>query len=361
MEKKRDFYYKGALGPVHKEEKKSKKERGKKKREKEEIKTLAAAAAYPSRPSPPASVQELSRVDAATIRRPSPRAPVPRHESRVSAPRAAPVCPASRADPQPSSRAGPCFSSRATKPIWLLPSNFWGVLDQVTAAAWDFFGRGSIRTSLLGKHTCLAIRTRQVNLQHDAIDDMVTLWHDIVMTRTVMIPIRVVPAWVSFRITTYLRLCGPTGHQSSMDIDMTQVTRRGPRIPIVLSVPRDTEDQIYVPTGAHVARVRERARDWVEAEVRAKASWRATRRRMPPHRGARQGGGRGGRGVGRGQPEEQPAAPAVDPNAPVTQADLAAMEHRYQDMLQATLAPFLAAQQNQAAPIQAWRFTWRFT
>ncbi|KAA0026011.1 hypothetical protein E6C27_scaffold34G003360 [Cucumis melo var. makuwa] len=62
-----------------------------------------------------------------------------------------------------------------------------------------------------------------------------------------------------------------------MDIDMTRVTRRGPRIPIVLGVPQGTEDQSYVPTGAHVARVRERARDWVEDEARAKASWRATR------------------------------------------------------------------------------------
>ncbi|KAA0051719.1 pol protein [Cucumis melo var. makuwa] len=74
---------------------------------------------------------------------------------------------------------------------------------------------------------------------------------------------------------------------------------------------------------------------------------------MPPRRGARRGGGRGGRGAGRGQPKEQPTAPAVDPNAPVTQADLAAMEQRYQDMLQAALAPFLVAQQNQAAPVQA--------
>ncbi|XP_050937503.1 uncharacterized protein LOC127148222 isoform X1 [Cucumis melo] len=74
---------------------------------------------------------------------------------------------------------------------------------------------------------------------------------------------------------------------------------------------------------------------------------------MPPRRGARRGGGRGGRGAGRGQPEAPPVAPAVDPNAPVTQADLAAMEQRYQDMLQAALAPFLAAQQNQAAPAQA--------
>ncbi|KAA0045830.1 hypothetical protein E6C27_scaffold243G003580 [Cucumis melo var. makuwa] len=62
-----------------------------------------------------------------------------------------------------------------------------------------------------------------------------------------------------------------------MDIDMTRVTRQGPRIPIVLSVLWDTEDQIYVPTRAHVARVRERARDWVEVEARARASWRATR------------------------------------------------------------------------------------
>ncbi|KAA0040645.1 hypothetical protein E6C27_scaffold555G00070 [Cucumis melo var. makuwa] len=62
-----------------------------------------------------------------------------------------------------------------------------------------------------------------------------------------------------------------------MDIDMTRVTRWGPRIPIVLGVPQGTEDQSYVPTGAHVARVRERARDWVEDEARAKASWRATR------------------------------------------------------------------------------------
>ncbi|KAA0060641.1 reverse transcriptase [Cucumis melo var. makuwa] len=35
---------------------------------------------------------------------------------------------------------------------------------------------------------------------------------------------------------------------------------------------------------------------------------------------------------------------AADPNAPITQADLAAMEQRYHDMLQAALAPFLAAQ-----------------
>ncbi|KAA0046131.1 uncharacterized protein E6C27_scaffold157G00700 [Cucumis melo var. makuwa] len=119
-------------------------------------------------------------------------------------------------------------------------------------------------------------------------------------------------------------------------------------------LPRDIEDQIFVPTRAHVARVRERARDWVEVEVGARASWRATKSdcgRMPPRRGVRRGGGREGRGADRGQPEEQPTVPAVDPNAPVTQADLTAMEQRYQDMLQAALAPFFATQQNQVAPV----------
>ncbi|KAA0031890.1 uncharacterized protein E6C27_scaffold218G00070 [Cucumis melo var. makuwa] len=74
--------------------------------------------------------------------------------------------------------------------------------------------------------------------------------------------------------------------------------------------------------------------------------WGRGRGRMPPRRGARRAGGRGGKGAGRCQPEEKPVVPPVDPNAPVTQANLAAMEQRYQDMLQAALAPFLAAQQN---------------
>ncbi|KAA0053493.1 histone H2B.3-like [Cucumis melo var. makuwa] len=93
-----------------------------------------------------------------------------------------------------------------------------------------------------------------------------------------------------------------------------------------------------------------------EAEVGTRASWRVTRSdrgKMSPRRGARRGGGRGDRGAGRRQSEEQFAVPAADPNAPVTQADLAAMEQRYQDMLHAALAPFLTAQQNQAAPVQA--------
>uniref|UniRef100_A0A9I9E508 Uncharacterized protein n=1 Tax=Cucumis melo TaxID=3656 RepID=A0A9I9E508_CUCME len=48
---------------------------------------------------------------------------------------------------------------------------------------------------------------------------------------------RVVSAWVSFGITTYLGLRSPTGRQSSMDIDMIRVIRREPHSPIVLVFP----------------------------------------------------------------------------------------------------------------------------
>ncbi|TYK28616.1 ty3-gypsy retrotransposon protein [Cucumis melo var. makuwa] len=50
-------------------------------------------------------------------------------------------------------------------------------------------------------------------------------------------------------------------------------------------------------------------------------------REMPPRRGVRRGGRGGrGRGAGRVQPEVQPVAQATDPAAPVTNADLVAME-----------------------------------
>ncbi|KAL0537248.1 hypothetical protein IC582_026223 [Cucumis melo] len=55
---------------------------------------------------------------------------------------------------------------------------------------------------------------------------------------------------------------------------------------------------------------------------------------MPPRRGARRGGRGGrGRGAGRVQPEVQPVAQAPDTAAPVTHADLAAMEQRFRDMI----------------------------
>ncbi|KAA0055528.1 hypothetical protein E6C27_scaffold221G001110 [Cucumis melo var. makuwa] len=45
----------------------------------------------------------------------------------------------------------------------------------------------------------------------------------------------------------------------------------------VLGVPLGHRRLDFVPTGSHVARVRERTNSWVGAEVRARASWRATR------------------------------------------------------------------------------------
>ncbi|XP_050941557.1 uncharacterized protein LOC127149734 [Cucumis melo] len=71
-------------------------------------------------------------------------------------------------------------------------------------------------------------------------------------------------------------------------------------------------------------------------------------KKIPPCRGARRGG-RGDRGAGRTQPEEQPVVQAANPIAAVTQADLVAMEKRYQDMLRDALALFHAAQQTSTA------------
>ncbi|KAA0032615.1 hypothetical protein E6C27_scaffold658G00010 [Cucumis melo var. makuwa] len=45
----------------------------------------------------------------------------------------------------------------------------------------------------------------------------------------------------------------------------------------ILSVPLGSPKTSYVPPRSHVARVRERASSWSEAEIRAKASWRVTR------------------------------------------------------------------------------------
>ncbi|KAA0063101.1 gag protease polyprotein [Cucumis melo var. makuwa] len=68
---------------------------------------------------------------------------------------------------------------------------------------------------------------------------------------------------------------------------------------------------------------------------------------MPPRRGARRGG-RGGRGRGAGhvQPKVHPVAQATDPAAPVTHADLAAMEQRFRDLIM----QMREQQQQQPAP-----------
>ena len=72
-------------------------------------------------------------------------------------------------------------------------------------------------------------------------------------------------------------------------------------------------------------------------------------REMPPRRGARRGGRGGrGRGAGRVQPEVQHVAQAPDPAAPVTHADLAAMEQRFRDMIMQ-----MREQQKPASPTPA--------
>ncbi|KAA0042183.1 retrotransposon protein, putative, Ty3-gypsy subclass [Cucumis melo var. makuwa] len=73
---------------------------------------------------------------------------------------------------------------------------------------------------------------------------------------------------------------------------------------------------------------------------------------MSPRRGVRRGGG-GDRGVGHTQPEKHLVVQTTNPIAPVTQADLAAMEQRYQDMLRDALAPFHVAQQTPTTPSPA--------
>ncbi|KAA0054667.1 hypothetical protein E5676_scaffold3734G00270 [Cucumis melo var. makuwa] len=76
-------------------------------------------------------------------------------------------------------------------------------------------------------------------------------------------PIRVVPAWLSFRITTYLGLCTPTGppvwHSSdsmgSSQPDCLSVSSRYATDQFVLGVPLGHRRPDFVPTGSHVARV----------------------------------------------------------------------------------------------------------
>ncbi|KAA0061186.1 hypothetical protein E5676_scaffold157G00090 [Cucumis melo var. makuwa] len=97
-------------------------------------------------------------------------------------------------------------------------------------------------------------------------------------------------AMVSFGITTYLRLRSPTrppvwhGYRydlsdstASSQPDCLSVSSGFATEQYVLGAPPGHRRPDSVPTGAHVARVWERASFWVKAWVRAKASWRATR------------------------------------------------------------------------------------
>ncbi|TYJ97081.1 hypothetical protein E5676_scaffold23G00040 [Cucumis melo var. makuwa] len=61
-------------------------------------------------------------------------------------------------------------------------------------------------------------------------------------------------------------------HPDSLSVSSEYTTDQ-----FVLGVPLGLPKTSYVPPRSHVARVRERASSWVEAEIRAKASWRATR------------------------------------------------------------------------------------
>ncbi|TYJ95556.1 ty3-gypsy retrotransposon protein [Cucumis melo var. makuwa] len=102
----------------------------------------------------------------------------------------------------------------------LFPKCQWNTLDQLTWSV-GFLQQGQAlqprpRDIAAWKAHFLAVRTRRANLQ----------------------PIRVVPTWVSYGITTYLELRSPTGRQSSMDIDMIRVIRQDSRNPIVLVLPR---------------------------------------------------------------------------------------------------------------------------
>uniref|UniRef100_A0A9I9E7V9 NBS-LRR type resistance protein n=1 Tax=Cucumis melo TaxID=3656 RepID=A0A9I9E7V9_CUCME len=85
-------------------------------------------------------------------------------------------------------------------------------------------------------------------------------------------PIRVVPAWVSFRITTYLGLRSPTrppvwhGYRydssdstGSSQPDCLSASSGFATDQYVLGAPSGQRRPDSVPTGAHVARVRERA------------------------------------------------------------------------------------------------------
>ncbi|KAA0037356.1 hypothetical protein E5676_scaffold85G00730 [Cucumis melo var. makuwa] len=176
--------------------------------------------------------------------------------------RAAPATEPSRA----CTRADPCSSSQSSRadPYLLEPHRFWpfptflgGRLDKLVLE------RG-ILSRLKGRPCCLkstpflTFRIRQVNLQH------VMWWRELLWPYD---GCRDGECNDDLSVMLYAdAMCMYTAIRHGYRYDSSDST--GSSHP---------EDQSYVPTGAHVARVRERARDWVEDEARAKASWRATR------------------------------------------------------------------------------------
>ncbi|KAA0060734.1 ty3-gypsy retrotransposon protein [Cucumis melo var. makuwa] len=91
--------------------------------------------------------------------------------------------------------------------------------------------------------------------------------------------------------------------------------------------PRIEAGNVVIHRGLHVS-------NCTEGHSEGQTPYLKLFREMPPRRGARRGG-RGGRGRGaeRVQPKVQPVAQATDPAAPVTHADLAAMEQRFRDLI----------------------------
>ncbi|TYK00324.1 uncharacterized protein E5676_scaffold1923G00020 [Cucumis melo var. makuwa] len=152
-------------------------------------------------------------------------APTPFFASRLPAEPRLPSA-ASRADTCPQAEPISTFPTEPPSPF--KPPSFCGSfpylslgrLDQVELERGISRLKGNycnldLGASLLGKRILLLLEFDRANLQ----------------------PIKVVPAWVFFRITTDLELRNPTGRQSSMDIDMIRVIRRDPRSPIVLVFP----------------------------------------------------------------------------------------------------------------------------
>ncbi|KAA0063395.1 gag protease polyprotein [Cucumis melo var. makuwa] len=157
---------------------------------------------------------------------------------------------------------------------------------------------------------------------------------------------------VSFGITRLIRasfgitrlICGSLG--------ITRLIRASFRITGLMCAfyePLDCLRRVRVQRGAdrrEVGRMREGHMDASGFPYASADGSLVVVREMPPRRGARRGGrGDRGRGAGRVQPEVQPVAQATDPVAPVTHADLAAMEQRFRDLIME-----MREQQQQPAP-----------